>query len=68
MMIPVKDSKGLFRDEKTNSIINCDDLQYNQYMKMKEIKSKEKTELESLKSDIDEIKSVLKIILEKINN
>lgn len=67
-MIPVKENKGLFRDERTNSIINCDDLQYNQYMKMKELKSKEKTELESLKSDIDEIKSVLKIILEKINN
>ena len=27
-MIPVKDNKGLFRDEKTNSIINCDDTDY----------------------------------------
>lgn len=67
-MIPVKENKGLFRDERTNSIINCDDLQYEQYMKMKELKSKEKNELETLKLDIDEIKSVLKIILEKINN
>jgi len=67
-MIPVKENKGLFRDEKTNSIINCDDLQYEQYMKMKAIKTKEKTELEELKSDINEIKSVLKILLEKINN
>lgn len=67
-MIPVKENKGLFRDEKTNSIINCDDLQYEQYMKLKSIKTKEKTELEELKSDINEIKSVLKILLEKINN
>jgi hypothetical protein len=67
-MIPVKENKGLFRDEKTNSIINCDDLQYEQYMKMKALKTKEKTELEELKSDINEIKSVLKILLEKINN
>jgi hypothetical protein len=67
-MIPVKENKGLFRDEKTNSIINCDDLQYEQYMKMKAIKTKEKSELEELKSDINEIKSVLKILLEKINN
>jgi hypothetical protein len=67
-MIPVKENKGLFRDEKTNSIINCDDLQYEQYMKMKELKTKEKNELEELKSDINEIKSVLKILLAKINN
>ena len=66
-MIPVKENKGLFRDEKTNSIINCDDLQYEQYMKMKELKTKEKSELEELKSDINEIKSVLKILLAKIN-
>jgi hypothetical protein len=35
---------------------------------MKAIKTKEKSELEELKSDINEIKSVLKILLEKINN
>ncbi len=67
-MIPVKENKGLFRDEKTNSIINCDDLQYEQYMKMKAIKTKEQNELEELKSDIKDIKAVLKILLEKINN
>jgi hypothetical protein len=67
-MIPVKENKGLFRDEKTNSIINCDDLQYEEYMKIKQLKTKEKSELEELKSDINEIKSVLKILLEKINN
>lgn len=68
MMIPVKDSRGLYRDEKTNSIVNCDDFQYNQYLKMKEEKSKERNEIQSLKNDIEEIKSALKIILEKINN
>ena len=67
-MIPVENNKGLFRDEKTNSIINCNDLEYNQYIKMKESRSKEKIEIESLRSDIEEIKSALKIILSKINN
>ena len=67
-MIPVEGTRGLFRDEKTNSIINCDDLEYQQYIKIKQIKGQEKSELESIKSDIDEIKSALKIILEKINN
>ena len=66
-MIPVKDNKGLFRDEETNSIINCDDNEYEQYLKLKNQKINEKSEIESLKSDIDEIKSALKVILEKIN-
>lgn len=68
MMIPVKDNRGLYRDEKTNSIVNCDDFQYNQYLKMKEEKNKERSEIDSLKTDIEEIKSALKIILERINN
>lgn len=67
-MIPVKDNRGLYRDAKSNAIINCDDTQYQQYMKMKEEKSKERDEIKSLRSDIEEIKSALKIILERINN
>lgn len=66
-MIPVKDNRGLFRDEKTNSIINCDDSNYEQYIKLKNQKLNEKNEIESLKNDIEEIKDALKIILEKIN-
>lgn len=66
-MIPVKDNKGLFRDEKTNSIINCDNTDYEQYMKLKKQKLNEKNEIESIKNDIEEIKGALKIILEKIN-
>lgn len=66
-MIPVKDNIGLYRDSN-NSIVNCNDLQYEQYMRMKQLKTKEKNEIEELKNDINEIKSALKIILEKINN
>jgi hypothetical protein len=35
---------------------------------MKEEKNKERIEIDSLKTDIEEIKSALKIILERINN
>ena len=66
-MIPVKDNKGLFRDEKTNSIINCDDTDYEQYLKLKKQKLNEKNEIQYIKNDIEEIKDALKIILEKIN-
>lgn len=66
-MIPVKDNKGLFRDEKTNSIINCDDLQYNQYLKMKELSLKKNNEINELKMELNEMKETLKYVLERIN-
>lgn len=66
-MIPVKNNKGLFRDEKTNSIVNCDDSEYNQYLKIKELNLKKSDEISELKIELNEIKKVLNFILEKIN-
>ena len=40
-MIPVKDHNFLFRDEKSNAIINCSSLDYQKYLKAKEDKMKE---------------------------
>jgi len=67
-MIPIKDNGGLFRDEKTNAVLNCNDNEYENYVKLKNKKLTEKEEIASMKSDIEEIKSALKIIIEKINN
>lgn len=67
-MIPIKDNNGLFRDEKTNAVVNCNDNEYQEYMKLKNQKLSEKTDLDKLKSDIDEIKDAIKIILTKINS
>lgn len=67
-MLPIKDNNGLFRDEKTNAILNCNDNEYNEYMKLRSQKLSEKSELDKLKSDIDEIKDAIKIILNKINS
>ncbi len=58
-MIPVEGHKHLFRDENTGAIINEDDSGYNNYVKLKNQKLKEKEELDSLRRDIDEIKSLL---------
>jgi uncharacterized metal-binding protein len=71
-MIPVKDNKFLFRDEKTNAIVNCSDYEYEKYIKIKteKLKEIEKTkELENdvnkLKTDIEEIKELLKQVIYK---
>ncbi len=59
-MIPVKGHKGLFRDEESGAIINTNVSEYNNYVDMKNRKQSEKDELDRIKSDIQEIKNLLK--------
>ncbi len=59
-MIPVKGHKGLFRDEKTGAIVNSNLSEYNNYISMKNKKQLEREELDKIKSDIEEIKGLLK--------
>lgn len=66
-MIPVKDHRGLYRDESTNAILNCNDNEYEQYLKLKNQKLLQQTEIAAIKNDINEIKDALKLIIEKIN-
>jgi len=65
-MIPVENSKSLFRDEKSGAIINCSDSDYERYLRAKENKLKEiekskqlETDVENIKKDIDMIKDLL---------
>jgi len=57
----------LLRDETTKSIINTNVSDYDNYLKMKAIKEKEsqkiqkiEDDLDSLKNDINEIKNLLR--------
>ena len=59
-MIPVEGEKNLFRDEQSGAIVNCDTLGYSQYIKMKSDKKKQREEIEQIKHDISEIKSLLR--------
>ena len=65
----VKGHEGLLRDPHTNSIVNTDHSEYNEYLSRKQAKSKDNQKIQSLeedlanmKSDIDEIKSLLRSI------
>lgn len=59
-MIPVKGHPNLYRDENTGAIINCDDKSYNQYMIASNNRKQQQQEIDKIKKDIDEIKSLLK--------
>ena len=63
MMIPVEGHPNLYRDEKSGAIVNCDVSGYNQYQKMVQNKLLEKQEIDRIKDDIAEIKSLLKELI-----
>lgn len=63
MMIPVKGHPNLYRDEKSGAIVNCDIIAYNQYVNSLNNRESQKNELNRIKQDIDEIKSLLKEII-----
>ena len=62
-MIRVKGHTNLYRDESSGAIINCDSLAYNQYLNIVNNRESQKKELDMIKQDIDEIKSLLRELL-----
>lgn len=62
-MIPVEGHKNLYRDENSGAIVNCDTIGYSQYIKMKSEKQKQKEEIDQIKTDIEEIKFLLREII-----
>ena len=62
-MIPVKGFPNLYRDENTGAILNCDNHSYNQYMNSKNNREMKNLEIEQIKKDIDEIKFLLREII-----
>jgi hypothetical protein len=67
-MIKVEGHSHLYRDETTGAIINCDDNGYDQYIKSLNYRKNQKEELNNMKKELDEIKSLLKILVEGKNN
>ena len=69
-LIPVKDSKSLFRDEETGAILNKDETEYLTYIenRKKLLSDKERinnleNQLTDVRSDIIDIKNMLLKVL-----
>ena len=63
-MIKVEGHKNLYRND-AGAIINTDSTEYNQYMKIKNKRISERSELQRLRNEIDEIKSMLRELTNK---
>ena len=66
-MIRVEGHKNLKRDEETGAIINTDSTEYNRYLNNKRNRKTQKNEIDEIKSDITEIKSILMQLLKEKN-
>jgi hypothetical protein len=62
-LISVEGHPNLFRDQKTGAIVNYDNSSYNQYLSSVSNRMNTKKEIENLKNEVSEIKSLLKELL-----
>ena len=65
-MIPVEGHKNLFRDEKTNAIVNNDIIAYENYVSMRRKNTDKQAELDDMKKEIETLKSMLNELVSKI--
>ena len=67
-MIKVEGHKNLFRDENTNAIISRDTVGYQDYMNSRRINSDKQAELDTMKNEIETLKSMLNDLASKITS
>ena len=58
-MIKVQGYPGLYRDENTGAIVNCNDSEYKHRLNKINAVDSQREEINRLSSELDEIKSLL---------
>ena len=67
-MIPVEGHSNLYRDEKTNAIVNQDSIGYQNYIAAKKRNNDKQLEMDNMRREIDELKSLLNDLASKITS
>ena len=65
-IVKADNAPGFGRDPETGAIININTSAINMARKAKENRNRQKQEFEQLKKDVDDIKSMLTQIIEKL--
>ena len=63
----VNSGVGLVKDNKTHAILNTDSEKIRQAKAIKKARKKQSEEIEDLKRDVNDIKSMLNQIVDKLN-
>ena len=58
-MIKVQGYPGLYRDENTGAIVNCNDSEYRHRLNKINAVDSQREEINRLRSELDELKSLL---------
>ena len=64
--IPVEGNRDLVRDPRSGAILNINKKAYLRAIRERQARSQSANELESLKSEVSELKSMLVTLLEKV--
>ena len=67
-MIPVEGHKNLYRDEKTNAIVSTDNIGYANYIASRKKNQDKELEMESMRKELNDLKSLLNDLASKITS
>ena len=64
-LIPVEGYNSLGRDPESNAILNTDNTEYDAYIKARENARKKDRSLQDLKDEVEELKRLVKDLVQK---
>ena len=67
-MKKVEGHDNLYRDEESNAIINIDRDAYDNYISVRRVNSDKRAEMDDMKKELAELKSLLKELTSKITS
>ena len=67
-MKKVEGHDNLYRDEESNAIINTDRTAYDNYITVRRVNSDKRAEMDDMKKELAELKSLLKELTSKITS
>ena len=67
-MKKVEGHDNLYRDEESNAIINTDRSAYDNYINVRRVNSDKRAEMDDMKKELAELKSLLKELTSKITS
>ena len=62
-MIKVAGHNNLYRDPKSNAIVNTDTNGYQEYIRQRDLRLKEQNRIKDLENEVDELKKLVRDML-----